>query len=468
MGYLSRLSALTLLTTLVFLLGANNVSAKEQSIREKLQHSRAIEAAVWGMPLMNFKGMRDGTFANDVTYNDVTYYSKIQTWRFQAATPNDTTPYWMSYWNVKNGPVVIEIPASTADVGMFGTLMDAWQRPLEDVGAKGADVGKGGKYFVAPPNYKGEIPEGYIIVHQNTFNGYTVIRPIIKDNSQKSIDKASAFVKDLKVYNYGEEVKTRHVDLSGKMVEAIAKFDDTYYDGLNEILQEEKLEEKDKVMMGMLKSLGMQIGKPYNPTTEQREMLKIAAKDAHDYMLDMYHNVLIPPYYEGKYWTNLVNQSVPETGFTLVYPDYVDVDNRGALYYAVVTSVKNFGAATYYLSGAKDQDGNYLDGGKTYTLHVDANVPAKDFWSAVVYDLESATWIRNQSKVGVASTNVDLQTNEDGSVDLYFGPKAPKDKESNWVPTTPGQRFFLLFRFYGPDKAVFDKSWQLNNIELIK
>ena len=254
--------------------------------------------------------------------------------------------------------------------------------------------------------------------------------------------------------------------MAGKVVESISVFDDTIFDHINEMVQKEPIEEKDLVMMGMLKSLGIKKGEGFDPTPEQRKMLAAAAKDAHDYMLDMYHNVLMPPYYEGKHWTNLVNESVPETGFTFQYPTYLDLDNRGAMYYAVTSSVKNFGAATYYLSGAKDNHGEYLDGGKSYHLRLDANVPAKDFWSAVAYDLESAAWIRDQSKVGVSSKNPDLQTNADGTVDLHFGPEAPQGMESNWIPTTPGRNFFLLFRFYGPEPAVFDKSWQLDDIKL--
>ena len=438
-----------------------------QTIREGLHYSRAIEASVWARSLLNYKAARDSFFSHGVGYNDVTYYSKIQTWRFQVGTPNNTTPYWWSFWNVKNGPVVLEIPAASDEVKLFGTLMDAWQRPLEDIGATGADKGKGGKYLLVHKDYKGAIPEGYIVVRQTTYDGFTIIRPIVKDNQQASIDKASAVAKTIRSYYLGKKSSTKHVDVYMKNIEGTLVFDDTLYDSLHEILQDEYLEEKDKVMLGMLKSLGIERGKPFKPSTEQRGMLKNAAKDSHDYMLDMYHNVLLPPYYEGKHWTNLVNRSVPETGFTLVYPDYVDVDNRGALYYAIISSVKNFGASTYYLVGAKDNNGMYLDGGSNYTLHVAAKVPAKHFWSAVVYDLETAGWLRNQDKVGVASTDTEIQINADGSADLYFGPKTPKGKESNWVPTTPGRKFFLLFRFFGPEKAVFDKSWQLHDLEIL-
>jgi hypothetical protein len=436
------------------------------NIHARVYEQRAFEAAVWSMSLMNYKTARDAAFGAGMTYNDVGYYATMQDWKFQVATPNDTTPYWFAYWNVKDGPVVIEIPESSDEIQLFGTLMDAWQRPLDDIGPGGADKGKGGKYLMVHEDYEGELPEGYLVYRQKTFDGYTIIRPIIKSNSQEDVDKASALVTDVKLYSLGQKPQTQYIDLYGKDFETITKFDDTLFDSLNNILQNENLEEKDKVMMGILRGIGIKMGEEFNPTTEQRVVLSKAAKDAHAYMLDMYHNVLIPPYYENKTWTNLVNQSVPETGFTFAYPDYVDVDNRGALYYAIISSAKNLGAATYYLSGAKDNNGLYLDGGKNYTMHVEANVPVRNFWSVQVYDLETAAWLRGQDKVGVANTDIGVQVNEDGSTDLYFGPTAPTGNESNWTPTTPGKEFFLLFRFYGPEEAVFDKSWQLNDIML--
>ncbi len=99
---------------------------------------------------------------------------------------------------------------------------------------------------------------------------------------------------------------------------------------------------------------------------------------------------------------------------------------------------------------------------------VPPDVPARDFWSVVAYDLETAAWIRDVPNVGLDSKRADLQKNGDGSVDIYFGPQAPDGKEANWVPTVEGKRFILLFRFYGPEAGVFDGSFELNDIERVE
>jgi hypothetical protein len=172
--------------------------------------------------------------------------------------------------------------------------------------------------------------------------------------------------------------------------------------------------------------------------------------------------------YKNKKWSVLAPPGTIETDFSYEFPNYFDYHARGALYYAVISSVKNYGTATFYLDIAETPDGKWLDGSKNYKLVVPPKVPAKDFWAVTAYDLVTASYVREVSKGSVDSTQADLKKNSDGSVDVYIGPKAPKGKEANWIPTQKGKRFFLLFRFYGPKPGVFDGSFELNDIELVK
>ena len=133
--------------------------------------------------------------------------------------------------------------------------------------------------------------------------------------------------------------------------------------------------------------------------------------------------------------------------------------------------MKNYGvgaSANYYADLALDKKGEWLDGGKNYRLPVPPNVPARNFWSVTAYDLESASYIRDTPKSSVDSNQAELKANSDGSVDIYFGPKAPEGKEGNWIPTKKGQRFFMLFRFYGATPAAYDGSYKLNDIERVE
>jgi hypothetical protein len=116
----------------------------------------------------------------------------------------------------------------------------------------------------------------------------------------------------------------------------------------------------------------------------------------------------------------------------------------------------------------EDRHGRPFDGGSTYRLSVPANAPVKQFWSATVYDRATHGLIRNLPSASRSSQSPGLEKNADGSVDIYFGPRAPTGKESNWVPTKADGRFEVLFRFYGPEKPLFDKTWKLSDVEKIR
>jgi len=125
--------------------------------------------------------------------------------------------------------------------------------------------------------------------------------------------------------------------------------------------------------------------------------------------------------------------------------------------------------ATMYIDTPQDKDGNVFQAGKTYKLTVPKDVPVDKFWSLTVYDM--ATWAfiyTPEVKPGLSSFDRDkMKLNADGSVDLYFGPKAPKGYENNWI-STGGKTPYVLFRFYGPTDAILDKSFILNDVELVK
>ena len=126
------------------------------------------------------------------------------------------------------------------------------------------------------------------------------------------------------------------------------------------------------------------------------------------------------------------------------------------------------GPSSAYLGAYTDKSGNWLDGGRSYRLHVPPNAPAKLFWSVTLYDVDTRSLLVNSQKIADRSSRMDLRKNDDGSVDIYVGPKAPAGFEKNWIPTVPGRNWFAYFRFYNPTEPYFDKSWQLGDFERIK
>src|SRR2546422_66455 len=136
---------------------------------ESAAYDAAVQAAIWGTPIVSFDAMRQAFFRDaQAMYNDVVFWSKPADWKFQITTPNASSHYVFFNFNTKEGPVVAEIPAAV-EAGLFGSILDAWQVPLADVGPEGEDRGKGGKYVLLPPDHSGNVPEEYIPVRFQTY-----------------------------------------------------------------------------------------------------------------------------------------------------------------------------------------------------------------------------------------------------------------------------------------------------------
>jgi hypothetical protein len=445
---------------------------QKADVHDRMTYHRSIDAVVWAMPLVNFKFYRDALAGAGVGPGNIGYFSKIQNWKFQTATPNNTTPYILTWWNIEDGPIVVEIPASAEGIGIFGTLMDGWQRPIDDVGAAGRDKGRGAKYLLVPVGYDGPLLPRAYVYEQRTNHGFSVLRPIMAGGATpENLAKATKFVRKMKIYPLAQAdapPKMKFVDLYDKLLEMTPVLDGSIYRHIHEMIREEVVEEQNLAMMGLLARIGIRKGEPFEPGEKLQVILDKAAPEALEYMLEQYHRVLNTCIYEGRKWSTLLPPGGVETEITYEFPSYYDYHAKGALYYAVITSVKSYGTATFYLDCAETADGEWLDGGKNYKLVMPANVPVRDFWAITTYDLETASYIRNMERSSIDSNMKEVKKNADGSVDIYFGPKPPRGKKSNWLTTDPKRRFFLLARFYGPEPALYSGDFKLNNIKLVK
>jgi Protein of unknown function (DUF1214) len=215
-------------------------------------------------------------------------------------------------------------------------------------------------------------------------------------------------------------------------------------------------------MIDELKTIGIEKGKPFKPDTATQKTLNDAAREAHAWLDLKYETVFMPPFNEGTHWALPALPGVAEGMMTnFAISDAYPVDGRGVAYSMAYFSAKHLGTGQYYLMTIVDKDAQPFDGRSNYRLNVPANPPVRLYWSATVYDRATHALIRDMRWSSRSSNTPGLQKNADGSVDIYFGPKAPTGKESNWVPTKSGGLFEVLFRLYGPEKPLFDKTWKL-------
>jgi hypothetical protein len=431
---------------------------------------RAVEAMIWGMPAVNadlmLQAMQSSTKAK---VNEIVYWSKPVNWKNQTLTPNPDSIYFMSFWNAKDGPVVIEIPPAQAG-SIAGNIVTAWQMPLEDAGPDGADKGQGGKYLILPPNYNGDVPGEYIALRSDTFSGFALLRSNLASHSDADVEKSVAYGRQIKVYPLSQANSpppTVFTDAFDVMFDSTIRYDASFYKNLDRVVQNEPWLDRDRAMIDQLRSLGIEKGKPFNPDAGTTAILDTAAHEAHA-LLEQRYAAGFPVINPGIGWfPAAVADMVKAASTGYADPNAYAIDARGVTYTLGFTGVKRLGTAQFYLMANKDRDGHAFDGGGTYRLTVPANAPVRNYWSATVYDRETHALVKNMPSASRASISPGIQKNADGSVDIYFGPKAPDGKEANWVPTDPVRKFELLFRLYGPEKPLFDHSWKLPDVEKI-
>ncbi|WP_420995269.1 DUF1254 domain-containing protein [Cupriavidus sp. 30B13] len=431
---------------------------------------RAVESAIWGIPWVNFDMMFQAMKRAGGDYGQLAYWSRPSDWKNQTLTPNTDALYILPFWNTRDtGPMVLDLPPAD-DGAIVGSVMDSWQVALDDVGPAGADKGQGGKYLILPPGYKDDVPQGYIALRSQTYQGYALLRSIPRSGDEAGIARAVTYLKRIRFYPLSAAANPpegRFVDVTDVVFDATIPYDMRFFASLDRMVQAEPGLERDRVMINMLKSIGIEKGKPFAPDARRAAAMKSGLAQARAEMTRAYES--FPAYFPGKRWVlpaapDLV-KSV-ESGYTdpSVYP----IDSRAAIFSAAFSTVKHLGTGQFYQFGMRDSKGRPLDGGRTYRLRVPPKVPVHQYWSATAYDFSTHGLIRNVPWGSRSSLTPGLQTNSDGSTDLFFGPRAPAGKQSNWVPTRAGERFETVFRFYGPDRPIFEKTWVLPDLERIQ
>jgi hypothetical protein len=441
----------------------------EQLARNAL-HRRAIEAVIWGMPAVNTDLMYQAmTREVKGRWNQIVYWSRLLDWKNQTLTPNPDAIYLMPFFNTAEaGPMVIDVPP--ADGGSItGSIMDCWQTPLEDVGPAGVDKGKGGKYLILPPGYSGTVPDGYIALRSQTFQGYALLRSILQSGSDTDVAKAVEYGKRIGFYPLSAAAKPSagtYLDAADVVFDATIPYDVRFFESLARIVESQPWLERDRAMIDPLRTLGIEKGKPFNPDAMTRETLTGAAQEARQWLDLQYEASLVPPFFEAGHWALPAAPGLMG-GMQSSYadPNRYPVDSRGTTYAMAFFCPKHSGLGSYYLMATKDNEGRSFDGGSTYRLRVPPHVPARQYWSATVYDRATHGLVRDMKRASRSSQSPGLQVNDDGSVDIYFGPAAPRDREPNWIPTSSQGEFEVLFRFYGPEKSLFEKkTWRLPDV----
>jgi hypothetical protein len=455
-----------------------------KTLMDELTFQQATQAYLWAMPLINTLGMKFGSEAVfGAGYNILPVWKERLDTKTLVTTPNSDVLYAMSYVDMsETGPIVFEAPPN-----LQGILLDFWQRPIPvdggqffgDVGLPGPDAGKGGKFLVLPPGYKGEMPKGYYVYRSGTNNLFIFLRAFYQD--PQDLSPAVKLMEQAKIYplNLPEaQRKTMQFpNASGVSANMLPRSDITAFEQIKWLVDREGQNLADRDGLGVLANIGLVAGRPFAPDPKTRDVLNAAAKTAYKTSRVIGRLSEIGGrdirVWKDRQWVNPINNvSEPDSdktmdltwlnkkaGFTEIEPRVWMFTDYYSLSPGMVSLTPGKGAA--YEIAFNDSDGDPLSGDLSYKLTLPPNVPAKLFWSLTLYEAENASGLATKERrfPSLGSRDKPMQ-DADGTTDLYIGPKAPKGKEANWLPTAPGRGFFAILRLYFPEEAAINYSWK--------
>jgi hypothetical protein len=448
-----------------------NLGMPTKDTREKLydemDYQRACQAFLWALPAVGASGWQHaGIFYGRTGDLDMVAFKEPEAVA-GILTPSGTVTYVTAFPDLgKTGPLVWEIPAGN----FVGIAMDFWQRHLADFGLTGPDKGTGVKLLIVGPGQKAPAnTTGYRVIESPTNMAFLAVRIL---NPDPAVSRAE--FEKFRLYAYSQRDKPpaqKHVWAQGKTFFQAQPRGMAYWERVNEIIQREPTDERDRFVVAGLRGLGIVKGQPFKPDARQKKLLEDAAVTGEMMaQVNSFDDRFVGSKYRSETEWRYVIIVVPSQRVA----SHEQLDERAAYFYeaigmspAMITKAPGIGSA--YLSVYRDQAGAPLDGGQTYRLRVPPNAPMKQFWALTVYDIDTRALIRNgEKRAEVGSLTSGLKPNADGSVDVYVGPAAPKGFETNWVRSVPGKAWFAYFRLYAPTEAYLDKSWPLPDFEQVK
>lgn len=489
--------------------GAPTVETAEK-VYDTMDFTRALNVFNNSFRGASAYAIRKGFLSIGAEDNTVVIFSELMDAKSLFLTGNADTVYYLAAVDLTKGPMVIEQPPKG-----LGAINDMWFGWIIDIGFPGPDRGEGGKYLLVPPGYDGPLPDGgFYVARSHTNRVLYAARAFLTDNDPKPT--VELIKKTIKIYpytpgGYGTSIatalegkvrlaadppipETKFVEASGKSFNTIPPSDFSFFEMINENLQQEPAGSYDVELAGQLAAIGIVKGKPFEPDDRMKKILTAAAAvgnafgRALNWRFSEAHTDWA--YYPGSSWGNMLWQggynfetSPPEftkEGFFKPFPPSGarTLDSRTAFYYAytldspgMIMRIPDVGSQ--YLMGFLDGDKNPFDGAKTYKVTLPKGIPARAFWSFTVYDNQSRSMLDTPQRYPRAGSqsypSPAAEPNPDGSTTIYFSPNQPEGvKPGNWIQTMPGKGWFVILRLYSPLEPFFTKKWRPTEVELVK
>ncbi len=440
-----------------------------EKVYDFMDTARAADTFLKGMPAVSLAKLLEGSHSvGAVEAHQVVIFDKLMDSKSLFLTANTSTLYVFPDLDLKrDGPTVVEAPE-----GLLGAANDGFFRFVENI--------TGGKYLFLPPDYEGEVPEGYTVLRPKTYRLWVLLRKTPKSKKTEDVAEAADFVtQNLRVYKLADAAnppKMEWISVSGKEYNTIHSNDAEFYDHLNEVVQYESLGLLTPEIRGLFASIGIEKGKEFNPDDRMKAILKdgVAIANAQARAIVWYPRIdmnlsgvqIYPD--TGSAW----NMGFPERNVHFNGKDgaTMNTDARVSFHYPYTgvtpeMATPREGTGSDYGIAYLDGDKKPFDGSKTYTIKLPPDAPIANFWAVTIYDPQTRSMLQtDQKNAGIDSLQDGLRYNKDGSIDIYFAPEPPPGYKSNWVQTIPGKSWFTILRMYSPLEAWIGQSWRPSEV----
>jgi hypothetical protein len=446
-----------------------------ESLVDELYYQRAVYSYMTMIPALNVIGMRDGSekiFGGG--YNVLPIWKERMDARAMVPTPNADVIYSMSYLDLKKtGPLVVKAPPNV--IGMF---TDFFQRTLTDVGASGPDQARGGLYLLLPPDYNGPIPGGYYSFKSSTYNVFLFFRTVMgKGDGKPDPIPAVKNAETTRVYplwTVEKEVKPMQFpDASGKRIDMMYPTDKEFWTKLKTFIDYEPVEAVEPETRGVLASIGIIKGQPFQPTSRQQAALQKAVETAPKMILALRQtgredkrNLYYTDRQYERAWAGATADWMQDS--------YLDVNQRAAFFQYAYSSapamvMHTTGAGSKYPFTARDASGAFLNGTYTYKLRLPPNAPAALFWAVTAYNVTDGTMPETKQLLPSTNGYYNIPKQSDGSIEIWFGPEKPDGiVDAAFIQTIPGRNFLIALRLYGAEDAFYDQTWKPDDVVKVK
>jgi hypothetical protein len=482
-------------------------AATAAKVYDHVDFTHAYNAFVNTIQGVSIASFRKGWASIGMKDNEVMVFSELMDAKSLYLTANADTVYFFGGLDLSKGPMVLEVPPKA-----LGAIDDQWFRWIVDIGAPGPDRGEGGKYLILPPDYDGPVPEGFYIGRAKTNYVLWFGRSFLENKSDPK-PVVELIKKATKVYPYqaggvGTSVSeflsgnaklgrittpppTVFHEGSGKVMNTLPPNDYSFYEILNEIVQQEPATSLNAELMGSLAAIGIVKGKPFAPDARMKKILTEAVAVGNAASRTLFMSPRDPSwyYYPNSSWSNLLFQvgyefetPIPEITPAGVKPfpptGYRTLDARTYFFYGITgitpgMAMRLPGIGSQYLLVMADANKQYFDGAKTYKVTLPKDIPEANFWSFTVYDNQTRSMLDTPQRYPRAGSqsfpSPAAEADGDGVTTIYFGPTQPAGiKRGNWIQTDPTKGWFTILRLYSPLEPFFTKAWRPSEIALVQ